>query len=160
MLRAVARRTHTLPPLLSHTLVSSLVWKKRQRKAAAASEEKEEETESSTDRPVWVVCPYTFDMWKRGLELPAHMQLSPEAAAQVMRIKYFAKAQAEQPEMVGSIPSVAELVAEEEEEEEHTPLPCAGPMSSWVTPDVEALKQSLVRLGGFSVPRPDSATRA
>ena len=47
-----------------------------------------------TSQPAWVVCTNTYDFWQHGITLPTELQLTPEAAAQIMRIKYWAAEQA------------------------------------------------------------------
>ena len=86
---------------------------KRGRKAASASEKNEEvpPTVPPTEMPSWVVCSNTLFFWKKGVELPAELQLGAVAAAQVMRIKAFAAAQMEQ------LQAKQQQQQEEEEEE-------------------------------------------
>ena len=144
--------------------VSSCVCgQKRGRKAASASEENEEvpPSVSPTDMPPWVVCSNTLYFWKKGVELPAELQLGAVAAAQVMRIKHFAAEQMEQLQQLQAEQQQLQQQQQEEEEEEEeeeevapTPLPFEGPMASWVSPQVAALRDRLA-----AVPRPDSVAR-
>jgi len=120
----------------------------------------------SISRPAWVVCPYTYELWKAGGEPPAHVQLKADAAAQVVRLKFWAAEQAALRADTGLAPpeaaaaTAATAAADDDFDYTPRPLPCQGPMASWVTADVEAFKMSLMRGGEYSAPRPDSATRA
>ena len=102
-----------------------------------------------TSQPAWVVCTNTYDFWQAGCELPAEYQLSPDAAAQVMKIKFYA---AEQARLLAE----SEGGAAEGEEEEAAPLPLmpggpcaavAGPMAAWATPAVLAQKAAIEAAG-------------
>ena len=140
---------------------SCICGQKRGRKAASASEKNEEvlPTVPPTEMPSWVVCSNTLYFWKKGVELPAELQLGSVAAAQVMRIKHFAaeqmeQLQAKQQQLQQQQQEEAEEEEEEEEEVAPTPLPFEGPMASWVSPQVAALRDRLA-----AMPRPDSVAR-
>ena len=109
----------------------------------------------ATSWPAWVVCGRSYEMWQAGRELPAHLQLSADAAVQVMRIKYFAAEQAATAALQQAATAAAEEEEEEEEEEEPPlQLPCRGPMAAWASPEV------LARVAGLSrAVAPDSVPR-
>ena len=134
------------------------VWQKR--KASELKEKKAGPRPSSISWPAWVVCDNTYDIWQAGCELPHELQLSAEAAAQVMRIKYYA---AEQMRLLAEndedVDHEEEEEGEEEEEAAVAPTPLlprpapapAGPMSAWATPALLARMEALG--AGELVPR-------
>ena len=107
-----------------------------------------------TSWPAWVVCSNTYEFWQAGCELPGNLQLSAEAAAQVMRIKFYAAEQMQQLEQL------REKEEEEDEEEDECVAqlleqPAAGPMAMWASPAVLAQKAAIMAAAPPSRVSPD-----
>ena len=69
-----------------------------QRKTGDAEEEEEEQiwADVMVTRPAWVVDADTYNLWELGLDgsdIPDDVRLSPEAAAQVLRLREWAAAE-------------------------------------------------------------------
>ena len=122
-------RPHTCMHISLHDCVSAHVRQRSLAKVAKDDEEKRATYVPPTSWPAWVVCTNTYEIWQAGIELPTELQLSAEAAAQVMRIKFFAAEQARR---------LKEGPEQSEDEEEpllppsHVPLiPPATPIMTW-----------------------------